>query len=167
MNPRAVTQEIREPLGRWALGAIAVLVAALLLASCETTGDQQGGGAEEAKTKREPERTAPAQEATVQEIKTNPEKFYGKSVTVSGQITEAVQPNVFRIGSGGNQLLVVGTRSLEAKVDEGDRARAAGTVRRFKVDELHTEVDYGIDSEYFSRFEGDPALYTYLVDTTG
>ncbi len=62
---------------------------------------------------------------------------------------------------------MVGTRSLEAKVDEGDRVRAAGTVRRFKVDELRKEVDYGIDNEYFSRFEGDPAVYTYLVDTRG
>lgn len=43
----------------------------------------------------------------------------------------------------------------------------AGTVRLFKVDELRKEADYGIDENYFSRFEGDPAVYTYLVDTRG
>ena len=163
MNLRAVTQGMGALLGGWAFGAMGVLVAALLLASCGTEGDQQGRGAEEEKA----ERTAPAQKATVEEIKTNPKKFYGKSVTVSGQITEAVQPNAFRIGSGGNRLLVVGTRSLEEKVDEGDRVRVAGTVRRFKLDELRKDVDYGIDDEYFSRFEGDPAIYTYLVEARG
>lgn len=116
MNPRAVTQGIGALLSGWAFGAMGVLVAALLLASCGTGGNEQGGAGsrEGAKTGQELERTFPPQEATVQEIKTNPENFYSKSVAVSGQITEAVQPNAFRIGSGGNQLLVVGTRSLEA-----------------------------------------------------
>ncbi len=177
MKPRAVAKSSDRLLRSWSGGAMALMVAtALLLSSCGSEGGQQGGegGAEgKAKAGEEAGQTRSAERVTVEELTNNPSEFYGDRVTVSGQVVEAVEPNAFRIDSGGDQLLVVGVQQLpkitegEVKqVNEGDRVRVTGEVRQFRIEEIRQEVDHGIDDEYFDDFEGDPALLASSAEVT-
>ncbi len=156
MKPRAVAKSGDRLLRAWSVGVMALMIAAaLLLASCGTQGGQQdseGGVEGKAKAGEEAGQSRPAERVTVEELTNNPSEFYGESVTVSGQVVEAVEPGAFRIDSGGDQLLVVGVQQLpeimegEVKeVNEGDRVRATGEVRQFKIEEVRQEVDRGID----------------------
>lgn len=169
MKPGIAAKRGAHLLRMWSAGVMAMMTAAaLLLASCGSEGGQQGGegGAEgEAKAGEEAGQTRPAERVTVEELTADPGEFYGESVTVSGQVVEAVEPNAFRIDSGGDQLLIVGVQQLpkimegEVKeVNEGDRVRVTGEVRQFKIEEVRQEVDHGIDDEYFGDFKGDPAV---------
>ncbi len=166
MKPRAPKSSDRL-LRSWSGGVMAMIVtAALLLASCGSEGGQQGGEAGE-----EAGQTRPAGRVTVEELTNNPSEFYGESVTVSGEVMEAVEPGAFRIEGDDEELLVAGVQQLpkivegEVKeVNEGDRVRVTGEVRPFKIEEIQQEVDYGIDNEYFGDFEGDPAVLARSVE---
>lgn len=150
----------------WSSGLIALIVATVLLVSCGTEEGQQGGsGGTQAMSGEETGKTRPVERVTVEELTTNPRGFYGESVTVSGEVVEAVEPGAFRIEGDGAQLLVVGIQQLSTtaeggakEVNEGDQIRATGELRRFKVEEIRQVSDRGIDDEYFGDFEGDPAL---------
>ncbi len=153
----------------WGGRVIALLVAAaLLLASCGPEEGQRGneGGAEEkAKAGEEAGQTRPAERVTIEEVTENPSEFYGESVTVNGEVIEAVDPNAFRIEGDDGELLVVGVQQLEKiakggvkEINEGDHIRATGEVRQFKIEEVQKDVDYGIDNEYFGDYKGDPAV---------
>lgn len=162
------------------MSTLVVAVAVVLLAaSCGAGGDKQGGGdAEEAKAakkagKRGPEagETRSAERVTVEELASNPDEFYGDSVTVSGKVVDVVEPGAFRIKNSGNSLLVAGVEQIPEivkgdtkAVNEGDRIRATGELRKFRKKEIQKDVDYGIDDEYFGDYEGDPAVLAYSVE---
>jgi len=145
-----------------------LIAASLLLASCGTEEGKQGGdGSPEGRTNagEEAGQTRPAERVTIEELTDNPSEFYGESVTVNGEVIEEVEPGAFRIEGDDGELLVVGVQQLQKiakggvkEVDEGDRVRATGEVRQFKIEEVRKEVDYGIDNEYFGDFKGDPAV---------
>lgn len=175
MKPSAVVKSRDHLLRSWSAGVMALIVtAALLLASCGSEGGQQGGEADaEGKVKagEEAGQTRPAERVTVEELTNNPSEFYGESVTVSGEVMEAVEPAAFRIEGDDEELLVAGVQQLpkivegEVKeVNEGDRVRVTGEVRQFKMEEIKQDVDYGIDNEYFGDFEGDPAVLASSVE---
>jgi len=97
--------------------------------------------------------------------------LYGESVTVSGEVIEAVEPGAFRIEDDDEELLVAGVQQLPKIVEgevkelnEGDRVRVTGEVRQFKIEEVQQNVDCGIDNEYFGNFEGDPAVLASSVE---
>ena len=168
MKPRATAKSDGGLFRAWGGAAMALMVAtALLLASCGSQGGQQGsgdGGAEEKeKAGEEAGQTRSTERVTVQELTNNPSEFYGQSVTVSGQVVEAVEPGVFRIDSEGDQLLVVALKQVP-NVNEGDTVRATGEVRKFKIEEVRQKVDRGIDDEYFGDYKGDPAVLAYSAE---
>lgn len=150
----------------WSSGLIALMVVTVLLASCGAEdGRQSGDGGTEAESGEEAGQTRPVERVTVEEVTANPNEFYGDSVTVSGEVVEAVESGAFRIEGDGAQLLVVGIQQLSTtaeadaqEINEGDQIRATGELRRFKMEEIRQVSDRGIDDEYFGDFEGDPAL---------
>ena len=164
MTPKVMARSSDGLFRMWGGGVIVLLVAAaLLLASCGTEVGQQGGdGSPEGKAKvgEEAGQTRPAERVTIEELTDNPSEFYGESVTVNGEVIEEVEPGAFRIEGDDGELLVVGVQQLQKiakggvkEVDEGDHVRATGEVRRFKIEEVQKEVDYGIDNEYFGDFK--------------
>ncbi len=170
MKPKVTAKGDRNLFRAWSGTATALMVAtALLLSSCGSQGGQQGsgeGGAEEkAKAGQEAGQTRPAERVTVEELTNNPGEYYGQRVTVSGQVVEAVEPGAFRIDSEGDQLLVVALKQVP-NVNEGDRVRATGEVRQFKIEEVRQKADRGIDDEYFGDYKGDPAVLAYSAEVT-
>lgn len=163
MKPRVVTNSVEGLFRIWTVGALAVVVsAALLLASCEDLGigdDRESP-------------VAGRRGATLQQIINEPEEFYGKKVTVAGEVAEVVNPSsMFTIGLvGPPEVVVVGTKRLPkimkgevTEVHEGDLVRVSGTVRPFKIDKIQRDVDYKIDTEYVAGLMGGPAILARTV----
>lgn len=172
MESRAVAKRSDRLVRTWSRGTIAVMIAiALLLASCASEGAQQGSEGGDAQAGEEAGQTRPAERVTIEELTDDPSEFYGESVTVSGEVVEAVEPGAFRIEGDDEELLVVGVQQLPRiaegdvkEVNEGDRVRVTGQVREFKIEEVQQDVDRGIDDEYFGDFEGDPAVLASSVE---
>ena len=74
----------------WTIGAIALMLAAMFLASCGGGGQEGqqegGGGAAEETGEQGP------QEATLEELVNSPDQFYGKQVTVTGTVGQFIEP---------------------------------------------------------------------------
>ena len=76
----------------WSVGALALaMLAALLLASCGQ-GPASGSGEETAPSGEEAESAGQAIGVSVADVTDNPDEFYGKTVTLSGLVSEVVAP---------------------------------------------------------------------------
>lgn len=149
-------------------GALFLLVStAVLLASCG--GDDTGGLEETQPSGEEAESAGPARAVSVADYTDNPNEFYGNRIELSGQVTELVGQNAFAIGGdevvGGEQVIIVGAQQLD-QIVEGDEVevttdqtvQATGTAREFNVPEVENMIDYELDDNLFTDFEGNPAL---------
>ena len=147
-----------------------LVVAALMLASCGAGGGQEGNG-KASGGDTEAGQTRPAERVTVNELTSDPSEYYGDTVTVSGEVIDAVEPGVFRIEKDNARLLVVGVQQIPKivtgdtkAVNKGDLIKVTGEVRQFKKEEIRNRVDRGIDDEYFGDYGGDPAVLAYSVE---
>ncbi|MDP9374472.1 MAG: hypothetical protein M3Q65_18885, partial [Chloroflexota bacterium] len=121
--------------------------------------------------------------ATVAAIADNPSAFYGRRVTVSGEVDEIVGPRAFTIGGedfvGGDELLVVNADpSLriappavsnvpgDGVLDEDDLVQVTGPVRRFDLAEVEREIGADLDDGLFAGWAGKPAVVARQADLT-
>jgi hypothetical protein len=95
--------------------------------------------------------------ASIEDIHDNAAAYYGKPVTVTGDVAEVVSPNVMRIsegGTGGDELLALipgnatapagGQLSLDEDLEAADvDVVVTGMVARFERADI--ERDYGLD----------------------
>lgn len=156
-----------------------MFAAATLLASCgQEQGQQGGGGGEEtAPSGEEAESAGQAQAVSLADITDNPSEFYGKTVTVSGLVTDELGPDSFAIGGdefvGGESLPVLGAQQLDQIVQnpelleesQGDLIQATGTVQEFSQIN-NDDVASDLNAEFFSPFEGGAALVADSVTIT-
>ena len=148
----------------WSIGAILLMVAALLLASC---GEEQG---EQQQTQEEDgESAGPNVAVSISDITADPSEYYGERVTVSGLVTDKLDSNSFAIGGddlfGDQALPVVSAEPLDQVVQDsglleesdGDVVQVTGTVRDLS-DINDDEVASDLSDDVFSIFEDQAAL---------
>jgi len=153
-----------------------MLGAAVFLASCGGAGDDEpasGSGEETAPSGEEAESAGQAIGVSVADVTDNPEEFYGKQITLSGLVTEVVDPNAVAIGGGefigGEQVLILGAQQLQQivegvpegepfEIQQQDLVQATGTLREFNIGEVEQEVGYELDDNLFGDWEGQPVL---------
>ena len=104
-------------------------------------------------------------------------EWLGKTVTVSGEATEVVNPSAFRIGGddlGGDSVLVVsstadftemGADVSEDAVDADTVFQVTGTVREMEVASLEDEYGVDYDDAAFDEFEGENVIVADQVST--
>ncbi len=156
----------------WTIVAMFLMLgAAVLLASC--------GGEEGAERPAEDvESEGPAAGVTLTDIVESPDDFFGKSVTVSGEVNELVGPQAFTIGGedflGTDELLIVGAQQLPniiegvpegepAEIGEDDIVQVTGTVREFVITDIEEEIGADLDDALFEEFEGQPVVVAEQV----
>jgi hypothetical protein len=146
----------------WLIGAAVLLALALLLIPFFNERDSAG----------------PDTGATISEITSNPAQYYGKTVTVSGEVDRLLGQRGFTIGGqdfiGGNELLVVGAKPLPAVADRPNNAplvaddvvQVTGPVRQFDLAAFEKEIGADLDDNLFSAYAGKPAIIAQSVDIT-
>ncbi len=93
----------------------------------------------------------------------NPREFYGRTVTVTGEIDDIVAPTAFTIGPGGLLLVSSAPASATPDLSESQTVQVTGTVRRFDLVELERETGADLQDELFAGWEGRPAIVASSV----
>ena len=108
--------------------------------------------------------------AKIDEILDNPAAYYGRRVTVSGEVGEILGPRSFRLEDSDlvfeEAIPVVGARPLRAPGGRavgadffGDReVRVIGEVRQFNLRSFEEQLGVDLDDNLWAEFAGRPAI---------
>jgi hypothetical protein len=120
----------------------------------------------------EPEDVRDPGEVTLSEIADEPERYFGRYVTIRGDFMGMIGEHAFALDDPAlldfDTLLVIGADSTIVPQDPafftpGEEANAnvevTGMVREFAIPEAaNSEVDYDLDPEIFSEYNSNPVL---------
>ncbi len=98
----------------------------------------------------------------------DPARFIGRDVTVTGYVSEVLNPFAFRIAGErieGPGVLVVSNQPLD--LDDDDLVQVTGRARWFHVEEFVQELDVTLDPVTFHALEGEVAIATHEVTVNG
>ena len=164
--------------------AIALVVAGpLLLAACgqDSAGPDAGvtaGDLEELESRVGvlEDRVGTLEEEEDPAVGDQEPELVGQTVTVSGEVTRAVDTRGFVLSSEngedlepfgpeiGEGILVVS--ASDPGVTEGDVVQVVGTVQQFGMADFEDELGIDLDDDLYGEFEGQIALMAQSVDTT-
>lgn len=103
--------------------------------------------------------------AEVEDVKEEPARFYGETVTLSGEVDQVLGPRAFEMEGDDlffDEQIVVLTRSPvrlggEAVADD-DELAVTGTVRPFTTTEIERELGWDLEPEYEVEFDQRPVI---------
>lgn len=108
-------------------------------------------------------------EVTLERIQRQPERFYGREVTVTGHIDERVGTSAVTLVSSRlmdtDEVLAIGLSLAEIQEAEAERVplEVAGEVRRFDAAELERGFGLQLEEEVYDAFEGEPVVVAASV----
>jgi hypothetical protein len=112
---------------------------------------------------------------SVAAIADEPAAFYGKEVTIDGEVVDSLGPRAFVLGEregldtarvlvlGAAALPVAEGRSEDAPFLDDDEVQVSGMVRPFRQDELERELGFDLDDAVFADWENEPTLVATSV----
>ena len=119
-------------------------------------------------------RTTTAERVDLDAIEENPKRYFGRTVTVQGEVDAVLGPRVFKIDERNwadldGEILVVMTAPLAAFIDDDEPVIGTGTLRPFVRTELEREWGFlGLDPQIEIEFKGRPVLVaSSLVSADG
>ena len=95
----------------------------------------------------------------------DPPRYFGKTVTISGSVSDVLGPTAFRIAgedAGGEAVLVVSNERLSVK--ENDLVRITGTVKLFDRRAFERELHVDLSGAAFDDFTADSAVAASSVN---
>lgn len=113
---------------------------------------------------------------SIDDITDNPSRYFGRTVTVAGEVDEIIGQRALTIGGddfiGEDELLVVSVNQLPNvsgrpganRLDKDDLVQVTGPVRRFAVADLEREIGTDLDDNLFRDWEGKPAVVARQVN---
>lgn len=108
--------------------------------------------------------------ASVEDIKDEPARFIGKTVTISGEVEGVEEPRAFRLAGAGwlwdDEVTVVTgqpVRLAGATLEEGDDVIVTGTVRRSVIADVEREVGWDLQPELEASIENRPFIVASSV----
>jgi hypothetical protein len=109
-------------------------------------------------------------EVELEDIADNPEEYLGQTVTVSGEVSEVLSPQVFRMNEGnlldiGDEILVVHLpEQTPVVMAEDAEIQVTGTVRSLIQAEIERDFDFGLDEDLYIEYENRPAIVATSFD---
>ncbi len=111
----------------------------------------------------------PGQRIDLRTVVHHPDQFYGKEVTVRGEVYYDIGTRGMVIDSTGlydSKMLIVSKQALigvgggpgDLLFKKDDGVQISGTVRRFKIEELEHEMGVRLDREMFQYYENKPVI---------
>jgi hypothetical protein len=172
----------RDPrLSRWA----ACLTLVVLLGGCQPGNARAQGtdkpkdkaaegtkGTEATKGKAAPGTTQP-DPATSNQIKEQPSRFYGKKVTVVGEVDKLFSGRAFELEGTGwafdDNITVLTRRPIQlstGSLADDDEVIVTGTVRPFVVAEVERDLDWDLERDLEVRLESRPVIIAETIRRT-
>jgi hypothetical protein len=127
-----------------------------------------------------------AESATVDEILSDPNDFYGLRATVTGRVTEVITPLTFELNGGINEdstsgpgpqggygedadgLLVVKNteQAPDPEVAVGQTVEVSGSVRSFDVEEIQEEIGEELTGSVLTYWASRPSIVATSIEST-
>lgn len=149
----------------------------LLVLAAQFAGACTGPSVNETPNTAAQERTA--ESATVDEILSDPNDFYGLRATVTGRVTEVITPLTFevngkinadstRYGDSADGLLVVKDteQAPDPEVAVGQTMEISGTVRSFDVGEVQEEINDELAGSVLTYWASRPSIVATSIEPT-
>jgi len=112
---------------------------------------------------------------SVAAIADEPAAYYGKEVTITGEVSRSLGGRAFVLGEdsalnpkrvlvlGADALPVAEGRSADNPFQDGDTVQVSGPVRPFRQDELERDLGFDLDDATFADWENEPAIIATSV----
>jgi hypothetical protein len=107
---------------------------------------------------------------SLSDVADDPAAYMGQTVTVAGEASEILGPQVFRMNEGnlldiGDEILVVHTEDqAPADLAEDTNIRVTGTVRTFVEAEIEQDFDFDFDEDLYVEYEERVAIVADSVE---
>ncbi len=162
------------------IGGTSILLLGIVgLAGCgrDNRGTRERS-AEESAQQRQTETQQRDREAVghmIQNINKEPQNYYGKTVTVSGEVKKLLNPRAFEVSGEGmthNDMLVVTKKPLSdmtaqaGQLAENARVEVSGIVRPFDTREIGKEVGFTLDDQMFKDWRNKPVVIAESITIT-
>jgi hypothetical protein len=105
--------------------------------------------------------TVVAEGVTAEEVDERPNAFYGKVVSVTGEITDVLESGALIVE---NRLVALTADFGQRRPREGERVRIVGPVRPFDPDQLRQGGRGSPDDEVFGDFANRPAVVAQSIE---
>jgi len=109
-------------------------------------------------------------EVELEDVADNPEEYLGQTVTVNGEVSAILSPQVFRMNEGnlldiGDEILVVHLPDQTPVVMAEDaEIQVTGTVRSLIQAEIERDFDFDLDEDLYIEYENRPAIIANSID---
>lgn len=134
---------------------LVLLTVVLLVASCSDSASERAGE---------------VGGITARQLVENPNAYVGKTITVSGEVEEILDPRAFTMDAGANDLLIVGRQPYPQVSEAGNRAylvsdvaTVTGVFQLMNTADVEREIGWDIAPELESRFAGKPVIVAQQV----
>ena len=115
---------------------------------------------------------ATSMRATVEEIANDPEKWYGKTVTVRAKVDDVFARTLFEVEHDGvlgidDELLVVAPRAQSVRKN-GEWINITGEVRRFvktDIERTYSGTDWSVPDAVVMQFDARPSIVAASIGT--
>jgi hypothetical protein len=182
-------------LGRRSIGALVLLLAvfAQLPDACTGPGvneqlrNEDTGAVQQGDTRPE---TTRAESATLDEVLSNPDEYYGQTVTLSGKVSQVLTPQAFEMGGENNDrradrenaaatdrygenadgLLIVANLdeiSSPPNISAGETVRVTGPVAPFDAQEIEEKLGTDIRGTVLTYYRSQPSLVARSIEPAG
>jgi hypothetical protein len=143
------------------LGVLAIGLLVWLLWAAMNDGDGAAPGAAGGATGQ-------AANVTLNEYTSNPGRYYGRPITVSGEVTDVESLNAFELGG---EVLVISQQPLrdqqgnpiDPSAAQPDRVQVTGTAREFDLVAFERDLQLNLDDGKFNRWDNRPAIVASSV----
>jgi hypothetical protein len=109
-------------------------------------------------------------EVELEDVADNPAEYLGQTVTVNGEVSAVLSPQVFRMNEGnlldiGDEILVVHLPDQTPVVMVEDaEIQVTGTVRSLIQADIERDFGFGLDEDLYIEYENRPAIIANSIE---
>ena len=118
--------------------------------------------------RQEQETEAQREGATIEAIEQDPQKWYGKTVTVKGEVDDLYNQRSFELESDelwDDDVFVVMRSDMQELVEDAE-VQVTGTVKQFVVADIEREIGWDLNPELEAEYRDKPVVIAESVTVT-
>lgn len=96
--------------------------------------------------------------AALSGLSSNPQAYYGQTISVRGPVNDVLAPHVFAVGGPDPSTQVIIIAQTTPAPSKGRLVRVSGTVRALRTDDLQRETGVSLDKDRLVAWTNRPVI---------